>query len=80
MAKFEFVYWLLEYLLSQEQFVFEWDEGNSYKSEDKHGVTVDEIESCFYDLDLLALGEQISSKSIVAKRPMSVSNPIKQCR
>ncbi len=58
MAKFRFIYWLLEYLLSQEMFVFDWDDGNTTKSEEKHGIEISIIESCFYDQDLMALGEQ----------------------
>ncbi len=60
MAKFRFVYWLLEFLKSKEGFIFEWDDGNISKSEDKHGVTIDMVESCFDDVDLLAIGEQYS--------------------
>lgn len=58
MAKFKFIYWLLEFLLSNEDFIFEWDEGNSTKNEEKHGVTLEMIESAFKDSSLLALGEQ----------------------
>ena len=58
LAKFKFVYWLLEYLQSQAEFLFEWDEGNMFKSEDKHGVTLEMVESCFLDNNLIALGEQ----------------------
>ncbi len=60
MAKFHFIYWLVEYLQSQTDFLFDWDEGNLSKSQDKHSVTVDMIESCFSDDQLLALGEQYS--------------------
>lgn len=58
LAKFRYVYWLVEFLLSSECFSFDWDEANSTKSEEKHGVTVDMIESAFDDNKLLALGEQ----------------------
>jgi len=58
LANFKFVYWLLEYLQSQAEFLFEWDEGNMFKSEDKHGVTLEMVESCFLDNNLIALGEQ----------------------
>lgn len=58
MAKFKFIYWLLEYLTSQDQFSFEWDNENLNKSDKKHGVDSSLIESCFYDSNLLALGEQ----------------------
>jgi uncharacterized protein len=59
MAKFIFVAWLKEYLDSQSDFLFEWDEGNSSKIFDKHGIEIGLVESIFYDPFLLALGEQI---------------------
>ena len=62
MAKFKFVYWLLEFLQSKTDFTFDWDEGNLTKSKDKHGVTTDLVESCFEDCNLLALGEQYQPK------------------
>ncbi|MCK5072841.1 MAG: BrnT family toxin [Bacteriovoracaceae bacterium] len=58
MAKFKFIYWLLEFLQSQSDFIFDWDEGNMVKSKEKHGVTIQMVESCFLDNNLLALGEQ----------------------
>lgn len=58
MAKFKFIYWLVEFVLSTENFIFDWDGGNSTKSKDKHGITVDIVESAFSDENLLALGEQ----------------------
>lgn len=58
MAKFKFIYWLVEFLLSGEDFIFDWDEGNLVKSENKHGVSLDMVESAFLDGSLLALGEQ----------------------
>ncbi len=58
MAKFRYIEWLVEFLLSQTDFIFEWDEGNSSKSAEKHGVESDEIETAFNDNNLLALGEQ----------------------
>ena len=58
MAKFKYIYWLVEFLLSERDFLFDWDEGNSGKSKDKHGVTIEMVESSFEDSNLLALGEQ----------------------
>jgi uncharacterized DUF497 family protein len=58
MAKFLYVEWLLDFLLSQTDFIFEWDDGNSSKSLEKHGVDNDLVESIFSDSNLLALGEQ----------------------
>jgi uncharacterized DUF497 family protein len=58
MAKFRFVFWLLEFLQSHRVFEFEWDDGNSFKSIQKHGVDNEMVESIFSDENLLALGEQ----------------------
>ncbi len=43
MAQWEFVEWLLFWILETSHFVFEWDEGNSTKSAKKHGVETNEI-------------------------------------
>ena len=40
MAKFRVIYWLVEFLQSQIDFIFDWDEGNMVKSQEKHGVTI----------------------------------------
>lgn len=58
LAKFKFIYWLVEFLLSGEDFVFDWNEGNLTKSEDKHGITPEMVESAFQDESMLVLGEQ----------------------
>jgi len=58
MAKFRYVFWLLEFLKSRSEFVFEWDDGNSVKNLDKHGVENYMVESIFSDTNLLALGQQ----------------------
>lgn len=61
MAKFRFILWLVEWLLAQSEFNFVWDEGNQKKSQEKHGVSVLEIEEVFESSEALrALGEQIS--------------------
>jgi uncharacterized DUF497 family protein len=62
MAKFRFVLWLLEFLQSHAEFIFDWDEGNSTKSASKHGVDNHMVESSFRDTNLLALGEQYQPK------------------
>lgn len=49
---------MLEFLISSSGFIFEWDTGNLSKSEDKHGISTDMIESVFEDPSILALGEQ----------------------
>lgn len=60
MAKFEFVAWLVKWLLEQESFDFEWDQGNSTKSLQKHNIDPDNAEQVFLNKDLLApLGIQV---------------------
>ena len=61
MAKFRFIQWLVEWLISQSSFQFEWDHGNQTKSLQKHKVTIAEIEEIFAMNDAIrALGEQLS--------------------
>tara|TARA_Y100000780_G_scaffold232594_1_gene268653 strand:- start:324255 stop:324584 length:330 start_codon:yes stop_codon:yes gene_type:complete len=62
LAKFKYIEWLLEFLLSSSGFLFEWDEGNIEKSEKKHGVSTTMVESAFEDINILALGEQYQPK------------------
>ncbi len=58
-ARFQFVVWLVEWLLSQSAFLFEWDIGNNTKSLQKHKVTAEEAEEVFEMTEALrALGEQ----------------------
>jgi hypothetical protein len=47
MAQWEFVEWLLYWILETSHFEFEWDRGNSIKIEAKHGVTIPEVEAVF---------------------------------
>lgn len=63
MAKFEFLQWLVTFFEASDFFVFQWDSGNALKSEEKHGVTVEQIESCFQDDKIMVLGIQISPPS-----------------
>ena len=64
MAKFRFVLWLVEWLLSQENFHFVWDQGNKTKSHEKHNVTVEEIEEVFEISEAMrSLGEQVSPEA-----------------
>ena len=58
MAKFEYIEWLVSFLEAFDIFFFDWDKGNFHKSEDKHGVSVEQIESCFLDDRILPLGVQ----------------------
>lgn len=61
-AKFKYIQWLISFLEAFDIFVFQWDAGNSLKSEDKHGVTIEQIESCFLDEKILPLGIQVEPK------------------
>lgn len=64
MAQFEFVAWLVQWLLSQECFQFEWDLGNSSKSQLKHGITMEAAEQLFNNKEFLVpLGIQIAPVS-----------------
>lgn len=59
MAKFKYIQWLISFLEAFDIFTFDWDVGNSLKSEEKHDVTIEQIESCFLDERILSLGIQI---------------------
>ncbi len=59
MARFKFNQWLVIFLEAFDNYIFEWDSGNSFKSEEKHGISIEQIESCFYDNQILALGVQV---------------------
>ncbi|MBT4762734.1 MAG: BrnT family toxin [Bdellovibrionaceae bacterium] len=60
MARFKFVIWLAYWYIQNELFEFEWDRGNHKKSQEKHGVSPEEVESVF-DMKLgVPLGQQIS--------------------
>lgn len=60
MAQWKFVDWLLLWLLETSHFEFEWDEGNRTKNAQKHGVSMDEVESVFRLHLALPLGIQVS--------------------
>jgi len=60
MAKFRFVKWLILWLQETSRFEFDWDEGNSAKSAEKHGVTAAETEEIFEAGPAAALGVQVS--------------------
>ena len=64
MAQFEFVAWLAQWLITQEDFQFEWDQGNSSKSQQKHGIEMTAAEQLFYNKDcLVPLGIQTAPTS-----------------
>lgn len=58
MAKFKFIRWLVDYIYADNEHFFDWDDGNTTKSINKHGVSTDMTESAFRDPFILALGEQ----------------------
>jgi uncharacterized DUF497 family protein len=60
MAQWEFVDWLLYWILETSHFEFEWDSGNLTKSAAKHKIAVEEIEAVFRSGAALPLGIQIS--------------------
>lgn len=61
MAQFEFVAWLVKWILEQPHFEFEWDAGNSTKSLQKHKVSPENAEQVFLNKDFLVpLGIQVS--------------------
>lgn len=63
MAQFTFIQWLIDWLESQIDFMFIWDEGNREKSMSKHGVGFYEAEEVFLNVDkTVALGVQHSPK------------------
>jgi hypothetical protein len=59
MARWEFVEWLLFWILETSHFEFDWDRGNSTKNSDKHGVSREEVEAVFRSGMALPLGIQI---------------------
>ncbi len=60
MAQWEFVEWLLFWILETSNFEFEWDDGNIAKNSKKHGIEIHEIEAVFRSGMALPLGIQIS--------------------
>lgn len=63
MASFVFIQWLVDWIENQSCFSFEWDLGNRTKNFMKHGITVQEAESVFEQVEAIrVLGEQTSPK------------------
>ncbi len=60
MAQWEFVEWLLFWILETSHIEFEWDKGNLTKNSKKHGIETHEIEAVFRSGMALPLGIQIS--------------------
>ena len=60
MAQWEFMEWLLFWILETSSFEFEWDSGNRTKNASKHGISTEEVEAVFRSGLALPLGVQIS--------------------
>lgn len=58
-AKFKRLAWLIEFFHRKKKFEFEWDDWNSKKILNKHGFIEEEIESAFFDPEVLFLGIQV---------------------
>lgn len=59
-AVFRLIEWLIDWIENQSHFSFEWDSGNSTKNLWKHGITCEEAESIFRQVeDIRVLGEQV---------------------
>ena len=56
LAKFIPDFWLLEFLKRSHH--LEWDFWNTNKIFQKHGITEDQVESCFADITIVPLGLQ----------------------
>lgn len=73
MAQWEFVDWLLIWILETSHFEFEWDKGNLTKSITKHGIFPEEVEAVFRSGKSLPLGVQISPATI--EQRLSIVGP-----
>lgn len=60
MAQWEFVEWLMFWILETSHYEFEWDKGNQTKNKEKHGIAIEDIEAVFRSGAALPLGIQIS--------------------
>ena len=60
MARWEFVEWLMFWILETSHFEFEWDAGNRTKNVTKHKISIEEVEAVFRSGYALPLGIQIS--------------------
>lgn len=60
MAQWEFVEWLLFWILETSHFEFEWDKGNESKSATKHKISIEDVEAVFRSGLALPLGVQIT--------------------
>lgn len=73
MAQWEFVEWLMFWILETSNFEFEWDKGNQSKNKEKHNISTEEIEAVFRSGAALPLGVQISP--IVNEQRLGIIGP-----
>jgi uncharacterized DUF497 family protein len=52
---------------------FDWDAGNAYKSQEKHGVTQGEAEEIFFNQPLLVIGDERHSEKEVRYLALGVT-------
>lgn len=73
MAQWEFVEWLMFWILETSHFEFEWDKGNQSKIKEKHGISTEEIEAVFRSGAALPLGIQI--RPMVEEQRLGIVGP-----
>ena len=73
MAQFVFVEWLALWLAETQFFRFEWDQGNTLKSQTKHGVSCQEVEELFALGQAVPIGVQVSPN--VGEERLAVVGP-----
>lgn len=73
MGQFRFTLWLAYWYLQTESFEFQWDNGNTVKSEKKHGVSREEVEAVFRLKLAVALGRQVTPE--VSEERLCVVGP-----
>ncbi len=73
MAKFEYIEWLLVWLLETKTFRFEWDAGNSTKNVLKHGVLQNEVEEVFKLGSALPIGIQV--RPVIPEERLAIVGP-----
>ncbi len=73
MAEWDFVDWLLLWMVETSYFEFEWDRGNLTKSASKHGVQPSEVEAVFRSGKALPLGVQV--RPITTEQRLGVVGP-----
>ena len=61
MAQWEFVEWLLFWILETSHFEFEWDKGNETKNAVKHKISTEEVEAVLgHEIAHIANGDMVT--------------------